>query len=200
MDNNGLTPYQLAQLREALDQGGLDGGGKLAGGLVLGNGVDGPGAGAGDVRISGSVRESLALGAGVYRDSAQTIPNAAFTAVEFSTEWFDADNCFSVGSPTRLTARTGGVYIIYGNVVWVYNAAGQRYLVIRLNGGRYIAIGTIASVTGGAYGPYQNIAGVFFLNEGDYVELLVQQTCGTALDIRFAAGVLQPEFAMVRVA
>ena len=34
MDNNGLTPYQLAQLREALDQGGLAGGGKLAGGLV----------------------------------------------------------------------------------------------------------------------------------------------------------------------
>lgn len=203
--DNGLTPYQLAQLREALDQGGLGGGGKLAGGLVLGSRADGPGAGVGDVRISGSVRESMALGAGVYRDSFQMIPDRVFTPVEFSGARFDSDRCWDAGSPTRLTVRTGGVYVLYGFVTWTYNstANSMRYLSIRLNGVRHIAmegVGVAGFDAGLASGPHMNVAGVFWLNEGDYIELQVYQTVGEELDIRWAEGFLQPEFGMVRVA
>lgn len=202
MDISGLTALQLQQLKEALDQGGLAGGGKLAGGLVLGSGADGPGAGAGDVRLSGSIRESVTLGAGVYRGSAQTIPDSLVEPVSFSDEWFDSDCCWDVANPTRLTVRTGGVYCVYGNVVWVNSAAGYRFLAITLNGNsRYIALCSAVAVAG--VGPFMNVSGLFFLNEGDYVELRVFQTTGSPLDIGYAGAApwaYQPEFGMARVA
>jgi hypothetical protein len=195
--DHGLTAYQLQQLREALDQGGLGGGGKLAGGLVVGSVADGPGAGVGDVRISGSVRESLALGAGAYREGMQLIPNATYTAISFSGARFDTDRCWDAARPTRLTAHTGGVYVVSGTLVWDYYGAGYRYVLIQINGGRYIAT---VSVTHFALGPYMNIAAVVWLNEGDYLELCVLQSCGEDLNIYYSAGYVFPEFSMVRVA
>ncbi len=67
------------------------------------------------------------------KTTAQGIPRITSTLVSFA-EISDNDNLFDPATPTRLTIRTPGVYLVTGFVTWAGNDNGSRLTVLRHNG------------------------------------------------------------------
>lgn len=115
---------------------------------------------------------------------------------------FDTGGLYNPAFPTRLTATVAGIYQITGNVLFAPVAQtapnGNRGLVIRVNG---------TLVIGGTFGPFAEGDGtptafstttLYRLDEGDYVELTVNNTNVIATTVIVQPNV-SPEFMMVRV-
>jgi len=136
------------------------------------------------------------IAARVYRSTAQSIPNATETAVSFDTERFDYDNMWSAASPTRITINTAGVYVVTGAIQWATISSGHAYVALRVNGTTYIA--TQRSSAPGTTLPL-TIAGIWEFSVGDYVEMMVHQASGAALNLN-ASPAMSPELAVVRIA
>lgn len=134
----------------------------------------------------------------VFNSGNISINDTTSTALTFDSERFDTDTIHSTSSNTeRLTANTAGKYIITGNVRWASNAAGGRNLSINLNGGA--AIGRAAPGATGATGIIiMNVTAIYDLAATEYVELVVEQSSGGALNID-AASDYSPEFMMARI-
>lgn len=49
-------------------------------------------------------------------DNAQTLNNATTVALAYDTELYDTDNMWAIGSPSRFTINTAGVYHLFGCV------------------------------------------------------------------------------------
>lgn len=123
-----------------------------------------------------------------YRNSAQIIGNATFTAASFDTESFDTDSIHdNATNPTRLTITTVGMYVLVGGNYFVANGTGTRASELR----RYNS----ASVQqqGIAYCEYNNNGGAagvslacsavtFVVTSGDYFEYYVYQASGGNLN------------------
>jgi hypothetical protein len=155
-------------------------------------------AGTGDIKASGSVRQSTALGARVYNSGAITLTTGTLTALTFDSERFDTDAIHSTASNTsRLTCTTEGVYLISGTVRFASNATGNRRVLIRLGGSTYLADNTQAAVNGLA--TTITISTIYQLAATNYVELVALQSSGGDLAVESTASIT-PEFAMVRVA
>lgn len=125
------------------------------------------------------------IGARIYNNATQSIPNAAATALTFNSEYFDTDAMHDpLGSyPSRLTATTTGKYVITANVGFEANATGTRMVGIKLNGTTYIAQQTWAGFTGDSN--IVNVTATVRMNAGDYVEVFVYQSSGGALSTVF---------------
>lgn len=148
---------------------------------------------------SGYRMAGVAPRARVYHNAAQSITNNAVTALAFNSERFDNDGIHDTTTNTgRLTCKTAGVYAIGGHVNWANNATGLRLISIRLNGTTLLATqGANAVTTGNSQDQSVVTLGSLALN--DYMELMVYQSSGGALNVQ-AAGNYSPEFWMVRVA
>jgi len=129
------------------------------------------------------------IGARVNRSTSQSIPNVVSTAISFNGSRYDTNQIWSAVSPTRLTCKTAGKYSIGGCFRFDVNAAGTRFIDLRLNG---VSI----SVTEGT-GPTSifSISSIFSLAVNDYVELNAFQNSGSALNIIVVAA-YSPEFYM----
>jgi hypothetical protein len=125
------------------------------------------------------------IGARVYNNATQSIPNATFTALTFNSEYFDTDAMHtSTGANTsRLTATTTGKYIVTANVGLSANAVGTRLVGIKLNNSTFVAQQTWAGFTGDSN--IVSVSATISMNVGDYVEVFVYQTSGGALDTVF---------------
>jgi hypothetical protein len=168
---------------------------KSYGGINVGTATS---AGTGDIRASGSIRQSTALGARVYNSGAITLTTGTLTALTFDSERFDTDAIHSTASNTsRLTCTTEGVYLISGTVRFASNATGNRRVLIRLGGSTYLADNTQAAVNGLA--TTITISTIYQLAATNYVELVALQSSGGDLAVESTASIT-PEFAMVRVA
>lgn len=123
------------------------------------------------------------IGAKVYRNTTQSIPNATPTVLVFNAEYFDTDAMHdSSGSyPSRLTATTIGKYVVTANVGFDANATGTRMVGIKLNGSTYVAQQTWAGFAGDSN--IVSLTATISMNVGDYVELFAYQTSGGALNI-----------------
>lgn len=132
----------------------------------------------------------------VYHSVDQSIPNNAWTALNFDSESFDTDTIHdTVTNNTRLTCKTAGKYLIIGQSRFNGNATGGRGLAIYRNGA------SIASVFGDAEGGntwVKNVAAIYDLAVNDYVELTAFQNSGAPLGGTYFAG-YSPSFSMVRV-
>ncbi|HEX2174158.1 MAG TPA: hypothetical protein VHL09_17125 [Dehalococcoidia bacterium] len=134
----------------------------------------------------------------VYHTAAQAIPNTTSTALAFDSERLDTDTIHDPATNnSRLTRQTPGLYLITGHVNWAANGSGNCCLSIRLNGATVIA-SQVSPNIGAVNSHDQAIATLYPLAQGDYLELIVYQTSGGALDIQ-AAGNFSPEFAMTRL-
>lgn len=135
----------------------------------------------------------------VFRSANQSIATATLTALAFDQTRYDTDNVHdTVTNNSRFTCKTAGKYAITGNVSFAANATGFRRALIRLNGTTNIAAANQLSVTA-SLEAYLNVRCDYDLAVNDYVELVVEQTSGGALNV-LVAGNFSPEFAMVRVA
>jgi hypothetical protein len=134
----------------------------------------------------------------VFNSAAISITNNTLTALTFDSERYDkGSGSHSTSSNTgRLTVPTscGGVYHIFGSVEFASNAAGYRWLYLRVNGTTTIAGLAVPPVSGAA--TPMVISTSYSLAAADYVELLVLQTSGGALNAAATAN-YSPEFGWV---
>lgn len=134
----------------------------------------------------------------VYNSANESINNATDTALTFNSERFDTDTIHStVSNTSRLTATTAGKYLIFGHAQFAPNATGTRKVFIRLNG--TTNLGTIeVPNNGGAANVELPITTIYQLAATDYVELVVFQNSGGALNVNAGAS-QSPEFGMLWV-
>jgi len=119
----------------------------------------------------------------VTRTAAQSIGNAAWTAISFDTEDVDTDLMYAAGTPTRITIVHPGLYIITGTVAWANNTTNSRGARLYLNGATIIAGMTngTAAVAAGDHDA-QTVTAIRYLNAGDYITLHAYQNTGGALN------------------
>jgi hypothetical protein len=135
-----------------------------------------------------------------YHNAAQSIANATGTAVALNSERVDTDGFHdSSTNNTRLTVPSGlaGKYQITAHIAWGAGSVGVRQLQLRLNGTTIIADNTISPPGAFAFS-VPPVTTMYTLAVGDYVEIVVTQSSGGALDV-ISSGNISPEFSMVRI-
>ncbi|HEV7733082.1 MAG TPA: hypothetical protein VGR62_13010 [Candidatus Binatia bacterium] len=127
------------------------------------------------------------------------IPGAAEPiALTFNLERFDTADVHGSSNPSRLTAPLDGIYVISANVSWAgTNASGAREITIRRNTTAIILRDVVQPVAGGNT-TEQAVSTIAALEQGDFVEVVVRQNSGDALQIN-AAEEFSPEFSLAYV-
>lgn len=141
------------------------------------------------------------VGARVYNNASISVNNATLTALTFNSERYDNDTIHDTSSNSgRLTCNTAGKYLIAGHIQWGDDATGFRLIAIRLNGTTYIGIHSHPAVANNATdnATYQSVSTIYDLSVGNYVELVVEQISGGALNV-VSSGNFSPEFEMNRI-
>lgn len=123
----------------------------------------------------------------VSRSTSQSIGNASDVAVSWAAVTADPWSSWSAGSPTRLTAVVPGRYQLAALVRFASNSTGLRSAWLRVNGSTLIGRTQVPALSGdvtelGLTTPAVTLAG------GDYVELLVRQSSGGALNLTAGDG------------
>jgi hypothetical protein len=123
-------------------------------------------------------------GVGVYKNANQSIATGTATAVSFAAENFDTNTFHdNVTNNSRLTIPAGkaGKYQINYNVNWDANATGSRQAIVYLNNATVISL--VETDNAGA-GRGIGLSGslIYSLAEADYIQVLVFQNSGGALD------------------
>jgi hypothetical protein len=136
-------------------------------------------------------------GARVYNDALEEIAHNTWTALTFNSEDWDSDNIHSVASNTsRLTCTEDGKYLVFGTARFASNATGYRGLAIQLNAGNEFARIFITPVNGSTTD--LTVSTVIDMSATDYVELIVYQSSGGALNVLRNANT-SPEFGMMKI-
>lgn len=118
-----------------------------------------------------------------YASAAQAINDATQTALTFNTNVEDIGDVHSVSVNTsRFTVTIPGTYIISGQCHFVGNATGSRQIFIRLNGTTNLGGNVHSMNTGAGNNVGINVSQVYFLNVNDYIEFVVIQNSGGALN------------------
>ena len=125
----------------------------------------------------------------VYRDSVQSIPNNASTAVIFSTSRWDDAGFWVIGSPTRFTLPADGTYEISGHLAYASNPTGQRWIEIRANGTRLLALSQVPSGNASGNPTVLSVSTLYRGLAGEYIELVAYQLSTIALNIGPSDGV-----------
>ena len=135
----------------------------------------------------------------VTHNMPQPVPDSLAMPIIFDLTRWDTDNIHGNGlSNSRLTCRTSGIYIISGCVQFDANATGRRTVNIRLNGQNALCSQHTMAVIDAGIGTTLNVQCLQYLNEGDYVELVVKQSSGGILNIASKHD-YSPEFGMVMI-
>lgn len=122
----------------------------------------------------------------LYQATAQSIPNNTATPCTFDGAVVDDYGGHStVTNPSRYTAPRAGWYSFGGLGAFQANTAGVRACALRLDGTTYQYGSQQILPTIGVSGINTNVAlpvTEVFMNVGDYVELMLTQTSGAALN------------------
>lgn len=123
------------------------------------------------------------------RTSAQSIPNASLTAMNFTgTDAWDSNNLHDPagGNPSRIIVPTGGdigVWILTAQISFANNATGLRSLYIYKNGVTRLKRVNAAGINIASVGNYMEITAFDDAPAvNDYYELWVEQSSGGALN------------------
>jgi hypothetical protein len=127
-----------------------------------------------------------AAGRGVIvTKSAQSIGNSSDTAISFTSALFQYGNRYVtywvIGSPTRVTMPHAGFVNLSARVVWAANATGARYAHLKKNGTDFLSLTSQPAMAAG--GTYMMVPYSGFLEEDDYIEVVVQQQSGGNLNV-----------------
>lgn len=121
----------------------------------------------------------------VSREVAQSIPNGSGTIVDFTTSPLGGQNpinaggMFDAAQPSRITAIEGGLYQVNMRAGWQGNTTGRRAVYLNVNGTSRGA----AFNPGGGSNHHSQLSDVVRLLPGDYVQMMVFQDSGAALNI-----------------
>jgi hypothetical protein len=112
-----------------------------------------------------------------------SIAHDTTTVHPFDSEFFDTGAFHAPATPGRLTAPAAGKYFRYCTSDWAVRGTGTRNVILRLNGATFLATATApglsaANLTGQSMTASTHAA----LSAGDYVECVVRQDSGAALN------------------
>jgi len=125
-------------------------------------------------------------GARVYHSVAQSIPHNTWTVLAFDSQHYDTDNIHDpVTNNSRLTCKTAGKYVIWFFIRFLASATGVRGILIRLNGITSIGNQAYTSPASGDAQTALNISMTKDLVVNDYVEVVVFQNSGAALNVEY---------------
>lgn len=154
------------------------------------------------VAIAGAPARAVVPTAQAVRTTTLSIPTGTFTAVPMTAVEADSDNIWASGTPTRLTVRTSGTYMVRGNL-WFNTAIGTGNIaaMIQKNGAAYPARDDGGGAAGGG-SRCTVVSAILDLVAGDYLELVAYQNSAGAvnLDSQGQAGGYSARFEMVKVA
>ena len=120
----------------------------------------------------------------VYNSANISIPNNTLTALTFDSERVDTDTMHSTVTNTgRITMTTAGWYDVGASIQWPAAAAGARAVYLRVNGTNYIA----ATRLDNAAQVDMEVSTSWQFAAGDYIEVIVFQVSGGALNVIAAA-------------
>jgi len=129
-------------------------------------------------RVSGMIP---AMFSQVWRSTNQTLADATLTAISFDTVIRDDPACWAVGTPTRLTIKLAGAYMITGQCSFNTSATGRRVVGILLNGATYINYQTTNGNSAAA--THVSTTVIRYLAVGDYLEMMGYQNSGGNLSV-----------------
>ena len=120
----------------------------------------------------------------VYNSANISIPNNTLTALTFDSERVDTDTMHSTVTNTgRITMTTAGWYDVGAGIQWPAATAGDRGIFIRMNGVSYLTGLRFSSATL----IDQAVSTQWQFAAGDYIEVVVLQVSGAALNVTFGA-------------
>lgn len=134
-------------------------------------------------------------GCRAYNTANISINNNTVTALTFDSTRFDPFNMFTL-TGSQININRAGRYHFGGCIEFAADINGYRQLGLRLNGTTFIAINNKTPL--GGIADRMTIDSIYEFVSGDYVELIVYQDSGVALNI-VAAGNYSPEFYCARV-
>lgn len=116
----------------------------------------------------------------------QSIPDSAISAVSFDTEEFDSDAMFDLASPTVLTIKTAGLYVVQGYVRLAGSVGGSRRINHLMHNSEGVAVteddvgGSSATIPGLVVGA------IIRASVNDTLRLDLYQNSGAALNCNVA--------------
>jgi len=134
----------------------------------------------------------------ITRSTDQTIgTGGAITAVSFDAATYSLGNAlWVVGTPTRVTIVTPGVYLMCGAVRWANNATGTRSICFRIGG--VTAFGEDIRTAHAADSVGNVNSAMYKLAAGNYIEMCVWQDSGGNLAAQGSVVPLQLEVILLR--
>lgn len=141
------------------------------------------------VQIQGGSPAAGALDfAQLFQVVAQSITNATWTALTFTSEGIDSAGGHSTSSNTsRYTAVHTGWYEVSAVVSFVFNATGARGARLAVNG-TAVAGRSLIPAIGVTYSTDVPLARKVYLTAGQYLELQAFQSSGGSLNTAYTAG------------
>lgn len=133
------------------------------------------------VNATEAVFSSRQAAVSLYKLSHVTAATATEIVVTFDTEVYDPMDMHKSDDPS-ITINVTGIYYIHAQGSWTDNVLGVRSIQILLNGGTYHGRSYGPSVAGDRYNASASC--VLSLSAGDYLQVVMNQTTGTDLDIR----------------
>jgi len=131
----------------------------------------------------------------VYRSLATSIPNGGSATITWDQEVWNPTGMHSTSTnPTRLTAPVAGKYRFDAQVGYTSNATGYRSLAVTQNANP-VARSTSQAANGATH--VQAVSGEVQMAAGDYLEVVVGQNSGGALNT--TTGVDQTSMSMRRI-
>lgn len=125
----------------------------------------------------------------VYHTAAQSVPNATWTTVLFNSEYYDTDAMHDTATNTsRITISTTGIYLLTANILFDIGGTGNRQVDFMKNGSGFIYRGQTTNNISASFFTDVSTSTMMSLTAGDYMEVIVYQTNGAALNIRGDAG------------
>ena len=121
-------------------------------------------------------------GCGVYNSVAESIASGAAVPLTFNGEYYNNGGLHStVTNTSRLTAQKAGKYLITGQINWA-SSGTNRFLSVQIRKGGSVYLADLDVWFTYTSGPRQNISILAHLDASEYVELLVGQNTGGALN------------------
>lgn len=127
------------------------------------------------------------IGANVYHSLDQSIASGGESALAFNSERLDSDPAGAVHDTvtnnSRLTIRTPGVYYVLFNATFAAFASGYCYARVRMNGTTSLFKSSELLAISGIERTMVGVTPAYSFAAADYVELLVYQNSGGAVNL-----------------
>lgn len=137
---------------------------------------------------------NAAISVRAFHDANQSIPNITYTALSFNSENYDNGNFHNtVTNNSHFFAPIVGKYLITASASFVSNATGARIIKIMRTGTTDLVV-SVQNNNGSSYTVQLNVATVAHMGEDDYVQALVWQDSGDALNVQANTAIMTVTF------